>query len=29
MGLDIGSRSAKCVILQDGQLLTYGQVETI
>jgi benzoyl-CoA reductase subunit A len=28
MGLDIGSRSAKCVILQDGQLLTYGQVET-
>jgi benzoyl-CoA reductase subunit A len=28
MGLDIGSRSAKCVILQDGQLLTYGQIET-
>jgi benzoyl-CoA reductase subunit A len=28
MGLDIGSRSAKCAILHDGQLLTYGQVET-
>jgi predicted CoA-substrate-specific enzyme activase len=28
MGLDIGSRSAKCVILDDGQLLTYGAVET-
>lgn len=28
MGLDIGSRSAKCVILQDAQLLTYGQIET-
>jgi predicted CoA-substrate-specific enzyme activase len=28
MGLDIGSRSAKCVILEDGKLLTYGQVET-
>src|SRR5512137_2973881 len=28
MGLDIGSRSAKCVILEDGQLLTYGQIET-
>ena len=28
MGLDIGSRSAKCVILDDGKLLTYGQVET-
>src|SRR5512135_2652337 len=28
MGLDIGSRSAKCVILDDGRLLTYGQVET-
>lgn len=28
MGIDIGSRSAKCVILDDGLLLTYGQVET-
>jgi benzoyl-CoA reductase subunit A len=28
MGLDVGSRSAKCVILDDGRLLTYGQVET-
>jgi benzoyl-CoA reductase subunit A len=28
MGLDIGSRSAKCVILDDGQLLTYGKIET-
>jgi predicted CoA-substrate-specific enzyme activase len=28
MGLDIGSRSAQCVILEDGQLLTYGNVET-
>jgi predicted CoA-substrate-specific enzyme activase len=28
MGLDIGSRSAKCVIMDDGRLLTYGQVET-
>jgi predicted CoA-substrate-specific enzyme activase len=28
MGIDIGSRSAKCVILEDGQLLTYGQIET-
>jgi predicted CoA-substrate-specific enzyme activase len=28
MGLDIGSRSAKCVILQDGELLTYGKIET-
>jgi benzoyl-CoA reductase subunit A len=28
MGLDVGSRSAKCVILQDGELLTYGQIET-
>jgi benzoyl-CoA reductase subunit A len=28
MGIDIGSRSSKCVILDDGQLLTYGQVET-
>jgi predicted CoA-substrate-specific enzyme activase len=28
MGLDIGSRSTKCVILDDGELLTYGQVET-
>jgi predicted CoA-substrate-specific enzyme activase len=28
MGLDIGSRSAKCVILDDGELLTYGKIET-
>ncbi len=28
MGLDVGSRSAKCVILRDGQLLTFGQIET-
>jgi predicted CoA-substrate-specific enzyme activase len=28
MGLDIGSRSAKCVIMDDRHLLTYGQVET-
>ncbi len=28
MGLDIGSRSAQCVILEDGQLLTYGNIET-
>jgi predicted CoA-substrate-specific enzyme activase len=28
MGLDVGSRSAKCVILMDGRLLSYGQVET-
>jgi predicted CoA-substrate-specific enzyme activase len=28
MGLDIGSRSTKCVILDDGQLLTYGSIET-
>jgi predicted CoA-substrate-specific enzyme activase len=28
MGLDIGSRSAQCVIMEDGQLLTYGNVET-
>jgi predicted CoA-substrate-specific enzyme activase len=28
MGLDIGSRSAKCVILEDGALLTYGKIET-
>ena len=28
MGLDIGSRSAKCVILEDGQLLTYSNIET-
>jgi acyl-CoA synthetase (NDP forming) len=27
MGLDIGSRSAQCVILDGGQLLTYGNVE--
>ncbi|MGE5358736.1 MAG: acyl-CoA dehydratase activase [Bacteroidales bacterium] len=28
MGLDIGSRSAQCVIFEDGRLLTYGNVET-
>jgi len=28
MGLDIGSRSTKCVILDDGQMLTYGTIET-
>jgi predicted CoA-substrate-specific enzyme activase len=28
MGLDIGSRSTQCVILEDGQLLTYGNIET-
>jgi predicted CoA-substrate-specific enzyme activase len=28
MGLDIGSRSTKCVILDDGKLLTYGVIET-
>ena len=28
MGVDIGSRSAQCVILEDGQLLTYGNIET-
>jgi predicted CoA-substrate-specific enzyme activase len=28
MGLDIGSRSTQCVVLEDGQLLTYGNVET-
>jgi predicted CoA-substrate-specific enzyme activase len=28
MGLDIGSRSTKCVIMDDGELLTCGQVET-
>ena len=28
MGIDIGSRSSKCVILDDGQLLTYGNIET-
>ena len=28
MGLDIGSCSAQCVILEDGQLLTYGNIET-
>jgi predicted CoA-substrate-specific enzyme activase len=28
MGLDIGSRSAQCVILEDGRLLTYGNIET-
>jgi predicted CoA-substrate-specific enzyme activase len=28
MGIDVGSRSTKCVILDDGQLLTYGSIET-
>jgi predicted CoA-substrate-specific enzyme activase len=28
MGIDIGSRSSKCVILEDGKLLTYGTIET-
>lgn len=28
MGLDIGSCSAQCVILEDGQLLTYSNIET-
>jgi activator of 2-hydroxyglutaryl-CoA dehydratase len=28
IGIDKGSRSAKCVIMDDGQLLTYGRVET-
>ena len=28
MGVDIGSRSAQCVILEDGQLLTYSNIET-
>jgi benzoyl-CoA reductase subunit A len=28
MGIDIGSRSAQCVILEDGRLLTYSNIET-
>jgi len=28
MGIDIGSRSAQCVILDNGELLTYGNIET-
>jgi predicted CoA-substrate-specific enzyme activase len=28
MGIDIGSRSSKCVIMEDGHLLTYGTIET-
>jgi predicted CoA-substrate-specific enzyme activase len=28
MGIDIGSRSSKCVILDDGKLLTYGSIES-
>ena len=28
MGIDIGSRSTQCVILENGQLLTYGNIET-
>jgi predicted CoA-substrate-specific enzyme activase len=28
MGIDIGSRSSKCVILEDGELLTYGTIES-
>jgi benzoyl-CoA reductase subunit A len=27
-GIDIGSRSAQCVILDDGELITYGNIET-
>jgi predicted CoA-substrate-specific enzyme activase len=28
MGIDIGSRSSKCVILDNGELLTYGTIAT-
>jgi predicted CoA-substrate-specific enzyme activase len=28
MGIDVGSRSTKCVIFEDGKLLTYGSIET-
>jgi (R)-2-hydroxyacyl-CoA dehydratese activating ATPase len=28
MGIDVGSRSSKCVILDDGELLTYGTIPT-
>jgi len=28
MGIDVGSRSSKCVILDDGVLLTYGTIPT-
>ena len=28
MGIDIGSRSSKCVIMEDGKLLTYGTIES-
>lgn len=28
LGIDIGSRSSKCAILDDGQLLTYGSIQT-
>jgi (R)-2-hydroxyacyl-CoA dehydratese activating ATPase len=28
MGIDVGSRSSKCVILDDGELLTYGTTPT-
>jgi predicted CoA-substrate-specific enzyme activase len=28
MGIDVGSRSSKCVVLDDGKLLTYGSIET-
>jgi predicted CoA-substrate-specific enzyme activase len=28
MGIDVGSRSTKCVILDEGRLLTYGSIET-
>jgi len=28
MGIDVGSRSTKCVILDDGEMLTYGVIET-
>jgi activator of 2-hydroxyglutaryl-CoA dehydratase len=28
MGIDIGSRSTQCVILENGQLLNYDNIET-
>lgn len=28
MGIDVGSRSAKCAILDDGHLLAYSEIET-
>lgn len=27
-GIDIGSRSAQCVIMRDGEILSYGNIET-